>query len=347
MDPKVSIIVPVYNVEQYLDRCVQSLLNQTLKDIEIILVDDGSPDNCPAMCDEYARMYDNIKVVHKENAGLGMACNTGIEVTTGDYIAFIDSDDWVDVEMYEEMYHEAISKKADMVFTGIRKVSREGVSVDLSLNSGGLEIFVDKEIEQFGLNMIANKPMIAAERDVLMSAKVVLYKRSLVIHNNIRFESERKYMSEDLLFNLDCLSHANRIVYLKKIFYNYFHNGSSLSNTVRVDRYAKSVSLYNEMLNRYDFTDKGEFKLRVKRLFIGYVRLSLSDIVISRISYGLKRKLVHEICCEKLLSIIMENYPINESPISHKCLNYFIRYKQTGMLILIFNIRNIKRQFRR
>lgn len=114
--PKVSIIVPIYNVEKYLDRCVQSLIHQTLKNIEIILVDDGSPDNCPAMCDEYAKQDNRIKVVHKKNAGLGMARNSGIEVATGEFVAFVDSDDYVDTSMFELLYKEALKTQADAVF---------------------------------------------------------------------------------------------------------------------------------------------------------------------------------------------------------------------------------------
>lgn len=89
MTSKVSIIVPIYNVEKFLNRCIDSLLNQTLREIEIILIDDESPDNCPQICDEYAQRDNRIKVIHKTNAGLGMACNSGIEVATGDYIAFV------------------------------------------------------------------------------------------------------------------------------------------------------------------------------------------------------------------------------------------------------------------
>ena len=106
--PKVSIIVPVYNVEKYLDRCMQSLLGQTLKELEIILVDDGSPDNSPALCDNYESASDNlhwpiIEVIHKINEGLGFARNSGLEIATGEYIAFLDSDDFVDVNMYEQL----------------------------------------------------------------------------------------------------------------------------------------------------------------------------------------------------------------------------------------------------
>lgn len=108
--PKVSIVVPVYNVEQYLDECVQSLLNQTLKDIEIILVDDESPDDCPQLCDKYAQADKRVKVVHKKNGGLGLARNSGLEVSTGEFVTFCDSDDYVALDTYEQCYE--IAKRA-------------------------------------------------------------------------------------------------------------------------------------------------------------------------------------------------------------------------------------------
>lgn len=130
--PKVSIIVPIYNVEKYLDRCIQSLVNQTLNDIEIILVDDGSPDNCPSMCDEYAQKDNRIKVIHKQNAGLGYARNSGLEIAIGEYIAFVDSDDYVDTSMYETLYKKAITISADAVFVDLKlKFQRiNGVKVE-------------------------------------------------------------------------------------------------------------------------------------------------------------------------------------------------------------------------
>ena len=103
MQPKVSIVVPVYNVEKYLDRCIQSLRNQTVRDIEIILVDDESPDNCPALCDRYALEDARIKVVHKKNGGLSSARNAGLKAAAGKYVGFVDSDDDVELDMYERM----------------------------------------------------------------------------------------------------------------------------------------------------------------------------------------------------------------------------------------------------
>ena len=97
----ISVIVPVYNVEKYLDNCVESIVNQTYKDLEIILVDDGSPDNCPAMCDEWAKKDSRIRVIHKENGGVSSARNIGLDNVTGEYIGFVDSDDYLESNMYE------------------------------------------------------------------------------------------------------------------------------------------------------------------------------------------------------------------------------------------------------
>ena len=104
MEPLISVIVPVYKVEQYLDECVQSIINQTYKNLEIILVDDGSPDRCPEMCDEYARQDSRIKVIHKPNGGLSSARNAGIDIARGEYIGFVDSDDYIAHDMYEKLY---------------------------------------------------------------------------------------------------------------------------------------------------------------------------------------------------------------------------------------------------
>ena len=121
-NPKISVIVPVYKVEKYLDRCVESIVNQTYKNLEIILVDDGSPDNCPVMCDEWAEKDERIRVIHKENGGLADARNAGMNIATGDYIGFVDSDDWIEPNMYEVLLKNALKYDAD--------ISRCGLSVN-------------------------------------------------------------------------------------------------------------------------------------------------------------------------------------------------------------------------
>ena len=101
MDEKISVIIPIYKVEKYLNRCVESVVNQSYQNLEIILVDDGSPDNCPKMCDDWAEKDNRIKVIHKENGGLSDARNAGLKVAMGEYISFVDSDDWIAKDFYE------------------------------------------------------------------------------------------------------------------------------------------------------------------------------------------------------------------------------------------------------
>ena len=114
MEPLISVIVPVYKVEQYLDRCVRSLLSQTYENVEILLVDDGSPDNCPQMCDEYASKYEKIQVIHQENKGLSGARNTGIDYAKGEYLAFVDSDDKWSPYFLESLYGALKKYDADI-----------------------------------------------------------------------------------------------------------------------------------------------------------------------------------------------------------------------------------------
>ena len=116
-----SVIVPIYNVEDYLNRCVDSIINQTYKNLEIILVDDGSPDNCPQMCDDYAKKDSRIRVVHKENGGLSDARNAGMKVATGEYVSFIDSDDYISLDFYETLFQTMVDNDSDIVECSVVK----------------------------------------------------------------------------------------------------------------------------------------------------------------------------------------------------------------------------------
>jgi glycosyltransferase involved in cell wall biosynthesis len=120
--PLISVIVPVYNVEQYLDKCLESIVNQTYRNLEILLVDDGSPDNCPTMCDEWADKDLRVKVIHKKNGGLSSARNTGLDHCSGEYVGFIDSDDWIDLRFFETLYTNLEEDGSDISVVGVWKV---------------------------------------------------------------------------------------------------------------------------------------------------------------------------------------------------------------------------------
>lgn len=339
MRPKVSIIVPCWGVEQYLDRCVNSLVNQTLRDIEIILVDDESPDRVPEMCDAWAAKDARIKVVHKKNGGLGMACNSGLDVAAGDYIAFCDSDDWVDEEMYETM-HKAVEKyNAQIVYTGIRRVNERGVCVPMA-QASELHVYDSKEkIESFMMDMIASRPSVRYERRVQPSAKIVLYERRLITKNNIRFESERQFLSEDTLFNLDVLAKANCVVELPKTFYNYLINTHSITQKLRTDRFEKYIILRNEMLRRYSNILPASYKERVDRMFIGYCRNAIEKLLNGNISTREKKMYLKHIVSHKIWENIASTYPVSKMPIVHRIVFYAILYRQIWLLKFIYKFK--------
>lgn len=339
--PKVSIVVPVYNVEKYLDRCVQSLLNQTLEEIEIILVDDGSPDNCPQLCDDYACKDSRVQVIHKQNAGLGMACNSGLEIATGEFIAFCDSDDWVDRDMYETMYKSALKYNADMVMSGIRIVYQDGKESIMSHFESFAVISDKADIEHFALGIIANPPSILQERETQMSAKTVLYNNKLLQKHAIRFESERELITEDLFFNLDCFQKSETIVCLPNVFYNYFVNTTSISRAIRTDRFHKIKIVLHELLSRYNFASE-EFKTRCLRLFIGYSRVAICQIAQTDQSFKEKYTLVKQICNDSIWSNIRNEYPVNSMPKLHKLFQNFILHKWYVMLLFLAKVKNMK-----
>lgn len=135
-EPLISVIVPVYKVEAYLDRCVQSIVDQTYKNLEIILVDDGSPDNCPAMCDAWAEKDSRIMVIHKENGGLSDARNAGIDIATGELIGFVDSDDWISPDMYQLLYGRLEADNSDISACGVEMVWEDGTPSRMLTKSG-------------------------------------------------------------------------------------------------------------------------------------------------------------------------------------------------------------------
>ncbi len=325
MIPKVSIIVPVYNVEPYIERCVESLRNQTLKDIEIILVDDESPDNCPSMCDEYASRDSRIKVVHKKNGGLGMACNSGMDAATGEFVAFCDSDDWVDAEMYETMYKEAIGNNVDMVFSGLKRVGSDGTVLSNLPHPTAKEVHQQESLPELAMDIIASEPHVRMDRRLQVSAKTVLYRRELLQSNGLRFVSEREYPSEDLIFNVSVLLKANRICIIPYYFYNYFVNTNSITSTIKPNHFEKMMcsalllkNIIADSLPNYNECSVKTLNRRVSRFIIGESRSFSRQILASRMPSVIKKEQLLKIISNECFRDAISDYPISEMPIVHR-----------------------------
>ncbi len=246
-NPKVSVIVPIYKVERYLDRCMSSLLNQTLKDIEIIMVDDGSPDNCPAMCDDYAKRDARIKVIHKVNGGLGYARNSGLAVATGDYVAFVDSDDFVDLNMYESLYNMALKEQLDTCFCSYCRYYDGGKRYPSS-DSKSRELFLQRgDIDRLMFGMSGQSPDSVIE----MSAWRAIYSMDIIRQNNIQFVSEKVIASEDIIFNIDYLLKASRVGYTPEQYYFYYFNSNSISTNFNQTEYERMLKLLYLVEKKY------------------------------------------------------------------------------------------------
>lgn len=326
---KLSIIVPVYNVEKYLDRCIHSLVNQTLKDIEIILVDDGSPDNCPQMCDEYTLKDNRIKVIHKQNAGLGYARNSGLELATGEYVAFVDSDDYVDTSMYENLYKKAIEISTDAVFCGFKtEVSknkwRESREVDTT------QLWEGNDVKEFMYNMIASGKGVSQERLYQMSVWHAIYRRDIIINHNIHFPSERDVVSEDIPFQVDFLKNSNRVLYLSEHFYYYCLNGTSLTATFKKEKFYGYNKLRECLLSKINET---EYRQRVNRLYIGYCRSFLFDAFF--IEGNTKRSLYKLILDDPIFKEVKSELESSFLPV-HTRIMYFLMSSSTLFFLMLF-----------
>ena len=331
MQVNVSIIIPCYGVEKYLNRCMETVTKQTLKNIEIILVDDGSPDNVPRMCDEWAEKDSRVKVIHKENAGLGYARNTGIEVASGEYIAFVDSDDYVDLNMYEKLYGIAREHELDVAYCGFRKEFKRGFFTNVHEYDAYTE-FVGSDVQCLIPDFVASAPYIKSEYRYDMSVWHSIYRRSIISNNNLKFVSERNFASEDTPFQIDFLSFSNHVAFIPDVLYTYCFNGNSLTKTYPIEKYNKIRNLYFLLREKSRFCD--EKGLRAKRLFIGYVRAYLRKWVINEEQSKAKEAILL-IMKDEVWNEIKEIYHPSYLPFHQRILLLCIYNKNANMYYLI------------
>lgn len=219
-----SIIIPVYNVENVLEKSVENLVNQKVQDIEILLIDDGSTDNSGLICDKLQETYKNIIVWHQKNQGVSSARNVGIQQAIGEYVMFLDSDDYLDKNAIEIIIEKIKEKNADIISYGLKRVFTDGSVKETKLLFEQEKYFsCRKEIEEKVFPFVL-------ENRIFMCCCV--YKKEIIINNHILFERNLKY-SEDYLFLLDNLKYCGSFIYIPKLFYNYFIGINISSNNYR------------------------------------------------------------------------------------------------------------------
>lgn len=338
--PKLSIIVPVYGVEKYLNRCVESLINQTLKDIEIIMVDDKSPDNCPQMCDEYALMDNRIKVIHKEkNEGLGFARNTGLNAASGDYIAFVDSDDYVEPETYQTALDESLLNNLDICFFRHRRVDEAGYMYNEINDTNTYELYSKKDSLTVLKNMMGGSIIENPTFQIAVMVWSGIYRHTLLKKAGVFFKSEREIVSEDLIFHLDLLPNVERIKILPNVFYNYFVNTRSLSTSYNYKKFCKIndllIVLKERLPNVYPVDT-------YNNIFAKYV-LTMYKVIIRYESWQntsliSKCKRIKTLCKMNILDSIYSISLFKIRPTTDRIIVFCLKYRISLFFIFLYNV---------
>ena len=266
----ISVIVPVYNMEQYLERCINSIVDQTYRNLEIILVDDGSTDRSPRMCDEYAAKDGRIKVVHKVNGGLSDARNAGLQVATGTYIGYVDSDDWIEPQMYQRMYEACIEHQAQVAVCRYAKIYRDHVDRE---GKGQVTVFDREDILKIYLT---DQP----EYVVYNSVWSKLFAREVV--EGVLFPVGKN--SEDIMYTTKAFCKLEKAVYIDECFYDYvLDREGSIMNVNRTQRmfqdeipfWREHITCIREMVSK-DMGDMAAYYF-YRRLLSYYMELAVGE----------------------------------------------------------------------
>lgn len=322
----ISVIVPVYNVEKYIDKCLESIRNQTYKNIEIILVDDESPDNCSQICDNYAKIDNRIKVIHKKNAGLGLARNSGLDAATGEFVAFVDSDDYISLDRFDSMIKLIYESNSDVCLEGACR-EYNGVT-DIIPN-----IFAGKCFEGEEISSTLLPALIGADQfdDNYLGVSVWrgLYKRSLIEQHKIRFESERLWASEDMLFNLRFYKYAKKAIMSEDSGYHYRLSENSLTHTADMTKFEKYDQLYKRVVeDAKEFASRNEIITRMQLTYIFDYKAVMKEFV-NQLEKKEAIKLLKNITKRNLFSEVINVYSTKHLPIK-KRLFFFAAKRHMG-----------------
>lgn len=320
---KVSIIVPVYGVEKYIDKCLNSLVKQSLKEIEVIVVNDGTKDNSQKIVDKYVKKYpDKIKSYIKENGGQGSARNYGLKKASGEYIGYVDSDDFVEKDMYKKLYNKAKENNYDIVVCGNYNVSEDyqNKNIDAFINNYN----TDLENIFFGKMAVWNK----------------IYKRDILIKNKLEFKEKVWY--EDLAFTLKAIMNSNTFAFIDEPLYDYLIREGSTMNNSNVQRNLEILDAFNDILSYIQHNKKEEYFSKIEFLAIDHIYISaIVRVLKAEADDKVKRETIN-----KLIDYMNKKFPnyknnkyINTLSKNRKIIYKLINMKMYGLINLIFKVK--------
>lgn len=320
---KLSIIVPVYGVEKYIDKCLNSLVKQSLKEIEVIVVNDGTKDNSQKIIDKYVKKYpDKIKSYIKENGGQGSARNYGLKKATGEYIGYVDSDDFVEKDMYKKLYNKAKENNYDIVVCGNYNVSEDyqNKNIDAFINNYN----TDLENIFFGKMAVWNK----------------IYKRDILIKNKLEFKEKVWY--EDLAFTLKAIMNSNTFAFIDEPLYDYLIREGSTMNNSNVQRNLEILDAFNDILSYIKHNKKEEYFSKIEFLAIDHIYISaIVRVLKADADDKVKRETIN-----KLIDYMNTSFPnyknnkyVNTLSKNRKIIYKLINIKMYGLINLIFKVK--------
>lgn len=329
--PKASVIVPVYNVKDYLNKCVASILAQTERDFELLLIDDGSTDESGALCDRLAETDSRIKVIHQENRGLGGARNTGITAATGDWLLFIDSDDWIEPETLEKTLTAGEHENADMVIFGFKSVDMQGNT---------LQNFVENLPKNTALSLKNHK-------EILLTSPCAwnkLYKTSLFKNSDIRYPLRVWY--EDIRTTPKLMVNAQSIVFVDYVGYNYLQRSGSIMNSTDINRNIEIIDALDDVITY--FRDNSLFdEYRDELCFLSaYHEYFTASVRVLRVESADKTS-TRKTLLPNLKKFLTENFPdysrcryLNRLSGTQRVLWQLLEKKQYAGIRLLFKIKD-------
>lgn len=326
MEELVSVIVPIYNVEKYIKQCIDSIINQTYINLEIILVNDGSTDSCGKICDEYAEKDTRIKVIHQKNGGVSCARNIALDNANGKWISFVDADDWIEDCYFEKLLDNAKREDVDVVLCGYNRVTSNSIT---KINANG-------KSEEFNTNEYLIKALNPQTGFGFSAMKII--KKQVI--KNTKFDTELS-VGEDALFNIEISQNIRRAVFVKEALYNYRNNNESV-----VKKFDENYA--NKYLNSMKKNKKYIFeKCNNKEIVQNYYNFVAFHVMLIAVNYCYhqenmeknKLKLLKEICNENEYKEGLQKSNYNNLSLTRRITLFTLKHKLFVITALICRIR--------
>ncbi|WP_309088629.1 glycosyltransferase [Domibacillus sp.] len=352
MNPKVSIIVPVYNMERYLKRCLNSLLNQTFSDIEIIAVNDGSTDGTENILNEYLQRDNRIKVITQKNGGVSSARNEGIKAAQGEFIGFVDPDDWVNEKMYETMYTEAAAGKTDIVMCSyVREFGSHSKEKNFEVDTFRYE---GNEVHKMMRRLVGPLGDETANPELLDAWGTVwskLYRVDLIQENDLQFVDLKEIgTNEDTLFNIQAFYYASSFHFLNKPFYHYWRgNAHSITTGYKANLLEQWFTLYKqieEFLENNNMEDE-HFTALNNRICLNVLGLGLNTMSADTLSERMKIKSIKAFLEHERIKQSFYTFELTHFPINWKVFFLFAKvHSATGLYCMLAVIEILRKRLR-